>query len=103
MEKYIIQIDDEEGGKGRKIYITSWGVSVWKEFAKRFNHKNAKKELKKYLSENPSDAARIITIPPLRQLPKADGRTGHHLETPQFQFVHEGILKKSLGRGLIND
>jgi hypothetical protein len=32
---FIVQINDEEGGRGRKVYITNWGISVWKEYAKK--------------------------------------------------------------------
>ena len=60
MENWIIQIDDENGGKGRKIYLTSWGTSVWIEHAKNFEQSEAKKQLSEYLKSHERETGRLI-------------------------------------------
>lgn len=60
MKKYLVQIDDEEGGRGRKIYLTSWGASVWKDYALRLEKNEAKIKLTDYLKSHEGATGRII-------------------------------------------
>lgn len=62
MENWIIQIDDEEGGRGRKIYLTSWGTSVWIDYAKKFQKSEAKKQLSEYLKSHEGETGRLIKL-----------------------------------------
>jgi len=49
---FIIEIDDERGTKVRKLYITNWGVSVWKIHAKIYDKiEDANKSLNDYLNK----------------------------------------------------
>ena len=57
---WIVEIDDEEGGKGRKIYISPWITTAHKEWAKKFKRKEAKKQKSMYLKANKGATARVI-------------------------------------------
>lgn len=49
---FIVRLNDDLGGRDRKIYITSWGTSPWKIHAKEFSKEEAEKELSAYLNCN---------------------------------------------------
>lgn len=57
--KYIIEIDDDEGCKGRKIYITSWGTSAWRCHALLLSKDEADKKLQEYLKINNGETGRV--------------------------------------------
>jgi len=48
--KYLIALNDEDSGKDRIIFVTSWGTSPWKVHAKPFNKKEANKILKEIIT-----------------------------------------------------
>jgi hypothetical protein len=47
---YKVELDDPKGGDDRVIYVTSWGTSPWKVYAKNFKTEaEATKALKQAL------------------------------------------------------
>lgn len=60
MQNFIIQIDDEKRGRGRKIYLTTWGTSVWEFHAEKFEEKEAEKRLSEYLNINKDEIGRVV-------------------------------------------
>lgn len=60
MINYIVQIDDDEGGKDRKIYLTSWGTSVWKDYALKLGKQEADKRLSDYIKTHKGVIGRVL-------------------------------------------